>query len=63
MTMTELKRVIFKLNKCHKQLWLKLIDTYLLNKQNKEQIYIMIVTEIKGVILKVNKHHKQLWLE
>ena len=62
MIVTEMKRVILKVNKYHKQLWLKLNDTYKLNKQKTEQIYIMIVTETKREILK-KKYHKQLWLE
>ena len=63
MIATEMKIVILKVNKYLKQLWLELNDTYRLNKQKKEQIYIMIVTEMKIVILKVNKYHKELWLE
>ena len=59
MIVTELKRVILKVNKQHKQLWLELNDTYRLNKY-KTIDFIMIVTEMKSVILKVNKNHKQL---
>ena len=60
-----MKRVILKINKYHKQLlWLELNNTYRLNKQKTEQIYVIIVTEINRVILKANKYHKQLlWLE
>ena len=46
-----------------KQLWLKLNDTYRLNMQKTENIYIMIITEMKRVILKKNKYHKQLYLQ
>ena len=33
MIVTEIKRVILKVNKYYKQLWLELNDTYRLNKQ------------------------------
>ena len=62
MIITEMERVILKVNKYHKQFWSELNNTYRLNKQ-KSKIYIMIVPEMKRVILKVNKYYKQLWLE
>ena len=39
MIVTEMKRVIFKINKHHKQLWLELNDTYNLNKQKTVDSY------------------------
>ena len=59
-----MKRVMLKVNKYHKQLWLELNDTYSLNKKKTGQIYVKIVIDMNRVILKANKYHKQLlWLE
>ena len=39
MTVTVMKRVVLKVKKYHKQLWLQFNDTYNLNKQKKVDLY------------------------
>ena len=39
MMVSKMKREILKENKYYKQLWLKLNDTYILNKQKKVDLY------------------------